>query len=71
MAEELYGSLGFKPLFDRLEGERGNTERKLSFSYARLHAKNLGEDVTGPNRRQGNIVQAHITECVKPPSLHR
>ena len=71
VTEQLNGRLGFEPLFDGLESERGNAERKLSFGDARLHAENFGEYVTAPKRWRGNIVQTHITESIKPPRFHR
>lgn len=71
VTEQLHGRLRFKPPFDGLESERGNAEGKLSFGDARLHAENFGEYVTAPKRRRGNIVQAHITKSIKPPSFHR
>ena len=70
VTEQLHGRLRFKPPFDGLESERGNAERKLSFGDARLHAENFGEYVAAPKLRRRNVVQAHITESVKPPSFH-
>jgi hypothetical protein len=71
MSEQLHRRLSFKALFDSFKRECGNSERKLSFGNAGLHAENLGEDVTRPDSWYGNIVQAHVAESVESPGLHR
>jgi hypothetical protein len=71
VTEQLHRSFSFKPWFDSFKGEGRNSERKLSFGDAGLHAENLRKDVTRPDSWYGNLVQAHVAESVESPCLHR
>src|SRR5262249_9582579 len=70
VSKELHRSLMGQALPNSIETQRGDPEGQLRFGNAGLHADDLGDHVSGPARRFGNVVQPQITEIIEAPGFH-